>query len=128
MLDYVASHVLIVDDDPDIRESLSELLQNEGFVASSAANGQEALDYLAREPAPALILLDLMMPVMDGVEFRNAQLANPELGRIPIVVISASGRSQRAAQELGALAYLEKPIDLKLMFRIVRTACGGSGG
>jgi CheY-like chemotaxis protein len=123
----VASHILIVDDDPDIRESLSELLQNEGFVAASAGNGQEALDYLAQQPAPALILLDLMMPVMDGIEFRTAQVADPKLARIPIVVISASGRSQRAAQELGALGYLEKPIDLKLMFRIVRSACGALG-
>src|SRR5262245_13335746 len=83
--------VLIVDDDHDIREALSQVLGDEGWVVATAADGREALDYLDahRDALPEVILLDLMMPVMSGGEFRAEQLKDPSLAPIPVVVISA---------------------------------------
>ncbi|MEO8177899.1 MAG: response regulator [Deltaproteobacteria bacterium] len=119
----MACQILIVDDDPDIREALAELLEAEGYRCTNAANGREALDYLRAQPSPDLILLDLMMPVMDGFEFRSAQLELERLREIPVVVISASGRSRHAARDLGAADYLEKPIHIPLLLQKVRTIC-----
>src|SRR5579862_4602951 len=67
------SGILIVDDDPDIRDSLKEVLEDEGYEVNGVANGREALDYLRKSPRPCVILLDLMMPVMDGWQFRREQ-------------------------------------------------------
>ena len=119
----MASQILIVDDDPDIRETLTELLEEEGYSCAGAANGQEALQYLHERPSPALILLDLMMPVMDGFDFRTAQLEAEGLRGIPVIVVSASGRSKQAARDLAASDYLEKPIDVPLLFKKVRSVC-----
>jgi CheY-like chemotaxis protein len=84
---------LVVDDDVHIRESLSEYLQEEGFDVRSASHGLEALEVARRGPRPDVIVLDLLMPVMDGWDFRAAQLASPDLADIPVVVISAAGFS-----------------------------------
>src|SRR5205823_13422880 len=81
--------VLIVDDDPALRESLSEVLEDAEYSPLVAANGQEALAFLRQGYKPCVILLDLMMPIMDGWQFRAAQLADPDLGPIPVVVLSA---------------------------------------
>jgi CheY-like chemotaxis protein len=80
--------VLVVDDDRDNRELLVELLAGEGYVVSSASDGRRALEE-ARAMRPDVILLDLMMPVMNGWEFRDAQLRDPHLARVPVVVVSA---------------------------------------
>ena len=85
--------ILIVEDDYDIRELFAESLEEAGYAVATACNGREALDRLraAREPElPAVILLDLMMPVMDGWALREELLRDPALGRIPIVVMTAS--------------------------------------
>jgi CheY-like chemotaxis protein len=98
--------VLVVDDDPDIRESLAVVLQGEGYDAALASNGQEALGLLSRgELGPAAILLDLTMPVMDGWEFLAHKQRDPRLWAIPVIVMTASGR--RA--EDGATLHLDKP-------------------
>jgi CheY-like chemotaxis protein len=126
----LTGEILIVDDDPDIRETLSELLEGEGYRCAGAANGQEALLYLREAPSPSLILLDLMMPVMDGFDFRDAQLETERWREIPIIVISASGRSKQAARDMAAADYLEKPIDVALLLQKVRSLCAlraGSG-
>jgi CheY-like chemotaxis protein len=97
-----AARVLVVDDDRDIRELLVELLGGEGYLVSSAADGQQAL-VEAHARHPDVILLDLMMPVMDGWQFRAAQLEDPDLAEVPVVVISAFDH------ELDAAAVLQKP-------------------
>src|SRR5438128_8871587 len=81
--------VLIVEDDADLRDMMAQLLTIEGFSATTVANGREALDYLTRGDRPDVILLDLMMPVMDGWEFRRTQLADPALADVPVIVLSA---------------------------------------
>ncbi|WP_242344612.1 response regulator [Anaeromyxobacter terrae] len=82
--------ILIVEDDPDIREALAEALGCEGYDVALAENGQDALDVLHDGPRPDVILLDLLMPVMSGWQFRQEQLADPALAGIPVVIVSAS--------------------------------------
>jgi CheY-like chemotaxis protein len=126
MFVQLAAQILIVDDDPDIRETLSELLQAEGYGCATASNGRDALEYLSSQPFPALILLDLMMPVMDGFEFRAAQLEADALRDLPVLVISAGGRAAQAAKALRAADYLDKPMDIGDLFRKVRACIPGS--
>ena len=105
--------VMIVEDDDDIRETLEQILDDHDIPAMSAANGAIALAQLraATEP-PCVILLDMMMPVMDGREFRARQQADPALAQIPVVVLSAHVTGDRAAAEMQADGYLKKPCDL----------------
>lgn len=105
--------VLVVDDDADTREAVSEVLRDDGYLVSQAANGDEALEALrGARTLPDAILLDLMMPVMNGVAFRAEQLADPGLADIPVAVFSAHARAEEAAKALQADAYLEKPLAL----------------
>src|SRR5213075_2065863 len=83
--------VLIVDDDPPILSGLSEFLQGEGYNVAVAGDGRAALDQLRRGLRPSVIVLDLMMPVMDGWDFRHEQMKDAELRDIPVIVISATG-------------------------------------
>jgi CheY-like chemotaxis protein len=103
--------ILIVDDDHDIRESLAEVLAELGFQVATVANGREALAELEREPATA-VLLDLMMPVMDGWQFREEQRRRPALARTPVIVVSADGDVRASAAAIGADAWLRKPIHI----------------
>ena len=114
--------ILVVDDDPDIRETLAELLQEEGYAVSSAAHGGEALSALRTDPRPDLILLDLMMPIMDGWQFRAEQKKDPELASIPVVIISATGRDEFVSS-LGAAQFLKKPINLEQLLAAVEQHC-----
>lgn len=118
------SRILLVEDDDDMRLDLAELLREEGHVVATAANGQEALDWL-RDQAPStdLILLDLMMPVMSGWEFRTRQLAEPRTARIPVVVMTGVDL-RRADADLQAAAYFVKPLDLDGLLRAVRRLSG----
>lgn len=104
--------VLVVDDDPYIREALAEVLQDEGYPVATARDGEEALDRLGRGPAPALILLDLRMPGMSGWELRRRLLADPALAEIPVVLLSADSRLEEAQAVLGAAGSLRKPPSL----------------
>jgi CheY-like chemotaxis protein len=113
--------VLIVDDDPAIREAVCELLADEGHRAIGVANGQEALDLLRSGGRPGMILLDLMMPVMDGMSFRAKQLEDPVLGAIPVAVITASDR--RAAASMNVEAVLPKPLDIDELLRTIQRLC-----
>src|SRR5262245_54448858 len=88
--------ILIVDDDEAIRESLCDILSDEGRPAVAVANGEQALDFLRTEPRPCVILLDLMMPVMDGATFRARQLEDPTLSTIPVAIITAAGANASA--------------------------------
>lgn len=116
--------VLVVDDDEDIRESLCALLEDEGHRVAQAANGMEALGYL-RENLPALpcvILLDLMMPVMDGATFRAEQLRDPALREIPVVVITAAG--PQAIARLSATHIVRKPLKIESVLEAIARHCG----
>ncbi|AKT42254.1 chemotaxis protein CheY [Chondromyces crocatus] len=104
--------ILVVDDDQDIRDTLTELLVDEGYDVLNAAHGGEALATLRSQTRPNLILLDLMMPVMDGWQFRAEQSKDPEFADIPVVVVSATGKDDKVAK-LGAVQLLKKPIRLE---------------
>src|SRR5262245_16584762 len=80
--------ILVVDDDQATRQGMACLLEAEGYDVAEAANGSEALSRLRGEPLPTLIVLDLMMPGMDGFQFRSEQERDPALGRIPVVIVS----------------------------------------
>ena len=112
--------VLVVDDDPDILQTLALCLSTEGYGVLMASNGQEALEVL-RQQKPACILLDLMMPVMDGWEFRRQQKADPELAPVPVIVLSAL--DQGRAAPVDADAFLKKPLDFDRLLGLVRDHC-----
>lgn len=115
--------VLIVEDEKDIRESLGELLEAEGFVVALAENGQAALDYLSETAAlPHVILLDLMMPIMDGEQFRREQLTLEPLARIPVVLMSAARDIAEAGERMQAYAVLKKPMSIDMLVVQLREA------
>jgi CheY-like chemotaxis protein len=113
--------VLVVDDDLDIREALTETLQDRGFAVRAAANGREALNLVrALVVPPAMILLDLMMPVMDGYEFLAARKAEPALESIPVAVITAGYGVDR--NRLGdQVPVLRKPVDVEEIVRALKS-------
>ena len=108
----MAFTILLVEDDFDVREALAETLRDEGYDVHCAGDGEEALQYLRGGGRPGLILLDLMMPRMSGSEFRLVQKVDPELGRIPVVLLSADGRMEEKARVLETDGAIKKPIDL----------------
>jgi len=114
-----ARSILVVEDDGDIRTALCSILAEEGYTVSSACDGSQALDQLRSGERPALILLDLMMPVMDGADFRYAQLQDPSLAHIPVVVLTADGRFRDMARELGAAAAFAKPFELSALLETI---------
>lgn len=115
------TRVLIVEDDDDIRETLLEVLSDNGFEPSSAANGAEALSYLrGTNDKPHVILLDMMMPVLDGWGFRSAQLADPSLRTIPVIVLTAHASIEETAASLGVTGFLRKPVRLDPLLDAIR--------
>ena len=116
--------VLIVEDHPEISTTLTELLEDEGYQVVTAVNGQEALTYLRHAPQPpSLILLDLMMPVMDGWTFRTLQAGDPALAAIPVVVMSAISNVRYQQFPIAAAAYLPKPLNFHLLLQTVARFC-----
>jgi DNA-binding response OmpR family regulator len=123
-----AGNVLIVEDDPDVRDMLAALLVQEGFHAVAAEDGLEALHLLRivrhRAPTvPCLVLLDLTMPRLSGNEFRRAQLRDPAVSAVAVAVMSGADDVEQRAQALGAVATLPKPIDCEMLIRVVRRYC-----
>ena len=111
----VPSHrcsVLVVDDDADARELLRVALSAEGYQVAAEDNGREALHHLRSHADTCLILLDLMLPIMDGAHFRAAQLHDRSLAWIPVILMSGAPDSSRRAHELGARQLVRKPLDL----------------
>ena len=111
--------MLIIEDDPDLRDALHELLAGEGYEVSTAAEGQEGLARLGAPPRPCLVLLDLMLPNMDGFEFRVRQLEDPELAPIPVIVLSGGGDVEQKVARLGVAAALTKPLDFERLLECV---------
>jgi signal transduction histidine kinase len=107
--------LLLVEDDSSIRLALIDMLEDEGFAVVAAVNGRDALDELRSAPPPDAILLDLMMPVMDGWEFRVEQRSDPRLAGIPLLAMSADLSAK--ARAIAADAYLRKPIDFPELLR-----------
>jgi CheY-like chemotaxis protein len=114
--------VMIVEDDPDTREMLERFLELEGFEVRTAANGQLALDALSADSALSVILLDLMMPVMNGWQFREAQVSDPKIAGIPVVVVTAAG-AKDDIPAIQADAWLSKPVDLDRLLATIGEIC-----
>jgi len=108
------SAILIIDDESAVREILEDVLAHEGFAVYSACDGAQALEILAKCKLPSLILLDVMMPVMDGMQFLKELRANEELRRIPVLVTSATSQKPQAAE-----GFLPKPIALATLIEAV---------
>ena len=115
------SRLLVVDDQPEIRSPpyRPEILEEEGFQVDTAANGRAALECLHRAGCPCPVLLDLMMPVMNGWEFVVRLRGDPGLARTPFIVLTGVGDARRHADDLGASAYLDKPVDLGQLLALV---------
>lgn len=111
--------VLLVEDDLDIAEAILDVLMDEGYEVAHATNGREALELLHSQPRPAVILLDLMMPEMDGSQFRAEQLRDPKLSSIPVVVLSADRMVAQKAHELGVWGYVTKPLQPEQLVSIL---------
>jgi CheY-like chemotaxis protein len=122
-LDLSCHTILVVDDDSDIRDTLTEILGDEGYRVSSARNGREALAFLTAQTRPSLILLDMMMPEMDGWRFRQEQQRNPDIAGIPVVILSAHGNVREAALALGVADYLRKPLRVESLLEIAERYC-----
>jgi two-component system, chemotaxis family, chemotaxis protein CheY len=119
------SRVLVVDDDPGIRDILGSALQDDGYEVREAVHGADALEVLAEWP-PDVILLDLMMPVMDGWTFRARQLELAGASHIPVVVLSAAHEATRQARIMGAAAVMAKPFDLDAVGAAVSRLLGSA--
>jgi CheY-like chemotaxis protein len=122
--------ILIVDDDPDLATIVAEVLSKAGYQTDVAENGQQALTRLQADRDWDLVLLDLMMPVMNGWEFRAEQLLQPAIADIPIVAFSGGVNAQQAAVALGAAAALRKPVGrdelLGTVGKVLETSAAGT--
>jgi CheY-like chemotaxis protein len=115
--------VLIVDDDFDIRDSLKDALEDEGYVVDTAADGLDALERLRAPPFPCLILLDWMMPRCDGPQFRSEQRREPAIADIPVVLLTADARLSEKVSEIGAQDCLKKPVHLNRLLEVIQRYC-----
>lgn len=115
------SHILVVDDDPAIREAIAELLRDQGYDVSVAANGVQALLVCRSRRSPDLIVLDLQMPVMDGTEFARKKDEDPNLSHVPVCVITAFRDSTSIPR--GAAVVLRKPLGSADLISVARRFC-----
>lgn len=112
-------NVLIVEDDEDIRAAMAELLESEGFEVSVASNGQEGLEVLGQMSLPCVVLLDLMMPVMNGEDFLRHMRQDPTFNVVPVIIVTASGRAPLP----GTQGFLKKPFEMNELFATVSAHC-----
>ena len=115
--------VLLVEDDDDTRLSLAVLIEKRGYGVATAAKGEEALEALKADGAPRLIILDLILPGMTGWQVRVEFLAQADLARTPVVLLSGLNDVEQHAKILGAVDYLKKPIDLEKLYGILDEYC-----
>ena len=113
--------ILLIEDDADLADAIAEILTMEGYRVGYASDGMAALALLADSELPDLILLDLMMPKMSGWEFREAQLRDYRIARIPVVVLSATGEP---ARPIDAMRILRKPVTLEALLATVKKLAG----
>jgi len=119
----MSRQVLIVEDDPGLREALSQVLADEGYDPLSARDGLEAVNCLKKGNRPDVILLDLSMPVVNGWEFRMFQRRDSDLAQIPVVLITAGGYTREEVAWLEPAAVFPKPIDLPSLLSVLRKFC-----
>lgn len=117
------SSILIVEDDEDIRNAMIDVLESEGYKTESAINGKDALEKLAKISKPCLVLLDMMMPIMNGREFLDQVMKDAKLAPIPVMIVSAVADKTNTE---GAIGFLKKPIDIDLVLDIVAQYCDES--
>ncbi len=117
--------VLIVEDEPAFRETLKEVLGDEGYSVAEAANGREGLDWLRANPPPCVVLLDLTMPVMDGAEMLSAVRKDGALKNLKVVVVSAAAPDKlaQAVKKTGANGYLPKPFEIDELLGTIARYC-----
>jgi CheY-like chemotaxis protein len=115
--------VLLVEDDVELRRDLAFLLQRQGYSVVTAANGVDALAKLGEHTPPSVIVLDLMMPVMDGWALRAELLRRPVLAQVPVVLLSGDADVAREGAELRAADCLTKPVDLLRLYGLVAKYC-----
>lgn len=115
-----ASVVLIVEDDEDLRVTIAEVLRDEGVLVVEAGDGHEALAWMKSHERPSVIVLDLMMPRMDGMQFRAAQLEDSALASVPVVFMTASTPTQSLLDDAGAAGVLRKPVSFERLFAALR--------
>lgn len=119
-----AREVLVVEDDNDLRESLSQALRDHGYTVTQAENGQQALDLLHAGARPSIILLDLMMPVLNGWELRDALRDDPALADIPQLVISAyMDEAEQHVLELSPDDCIRKPFAIRVLLEAIQRHC-----
>lgn len=111
--------ILIVEDDNDIRENLKDFLEIEGHSVLTATNGKEGLEALEKSPKPDLILLDLMMPIMNGFEFAEHLKANKLFHEVPIIIMSADNQCEKKVAILGIKNIIKKPFELNDLIDLV---------
>jgi len=116
--------ILVVDDDEDMRTMLCLVLSAEGYRASGAANGEEALERIRSDGPPALVLIDLMMPRMNGEDLIRTMTKDPSLARIPIAVVSGQPAPRTVAETPGVVARLVKPVELDELLTVVHQFAG----
>lgn len=115
-----AARILVVDDDRDIRESLHEALADCGYAVEEAVDGLDAIEQMRAAPElPDLILLDLMMPRMNGMEFRQEMVKEERLKSVPVLVLTADASARSKAEAMGVEGYLLKPIRLRDLYDLV---------
>lgn len=112
--------ILVVEDDKDLRRNMALLLESEGYLVKLAEHGQAALDLLGMSTElPAVIILDLAMPVMDGFQFQEARKKIARYAEIPVIVMTADGRTQEKGARIGASLVLRKPSDVDVILNAV---------
>jgi two-component system, chemotaxis family, chemotaxis protein CheY len=115
-----SANILVVEDDRDLRETFVEALEDEGYNVGEASDGLRALEYLrSSAPKPQLILLDLMMPNMNGFQFREEQLKNVQFAAIPVAVLTAEANAKEKAESLNAAAFMSKPVSMDSLLELV---------
>lgn len=115
--------VLLVDDDPDLRESLQLVLELNGFAVIPARDGTDALRHLRRDPLPRVVLLDLMMPGMNGLEFRQRQLGDPRLRDVPVVLLTGAGARSVDPEGAAGATVMRKPFDFDQLLALLARLC-----
>ncbi len=126
MSEAASDGVLLVDDDRDICETIQTILELYGYRVVTAGDGAEALALLRRGVRPCLILLDLMMPRMNGMQFREEQVRDPAFRAIPVMVLTGDGKAEAKAAALGVEG-LRKPVALEVLLKTVGRFCIGVG-
>ena len=122
-MDHYVAPVLVIDDNQDIREGWAKVLQAEGFAVVTAQHGREALTMLRDGLKPCIIIIDLMMPVMNGFEFRFEQLRDPGLAHIPVIACSGITDTAQTAKHLKPNACMQKPAEVSHLVALVRQHC-----